>query len=261
MPRRKPFSAKQKKAQLQDKRAVKRGELDADEVRLVSHTHRAARPGTTGGGGGGGGGGSRHPTAGQNGLSSTRLTSRFIALSPEYLARTRDEAYNRILPRPVPRENGVFPVEIMHRDARVVLRTGEGRSVSVGVADDGGVQAGDGVKLKQQQQQQQQYPQRLSCPSRPKFRYDMTKKEVEKNEEGYYARWLSDTEQVVRAWVEGRDEEVQDGAGNGAGGASGGLGVDYGAQGEEDLAFKVGGGLDSRSPTWFETNLEVWRQL
>jgi hypothetical protein len=76
----------------------------------------------------------------------------------------------------------------------------------------------------------------------------MTKKEVEKNEEGYYARWLDETEGVVRAWVEGEEETEQDGA-------------EQEVDGDEIAAFKVGGGLTRRSPTWFETNLEVWRQL
>lgn len=224
MPRRKPFSTKQKKAHLQDKRAVKRGDLDAQDVRIASHTHRAARPGV---------GGGRHPPAGQSGLTSTRLTSRFIALSPAYLDKTRDEAYNLILPRPIPRENGVFPVEIMHRDARV-LQGSRDQEDSVGSTAIGQSRPG----------------QRLSCPARPKFRYDMTKKEVEKNEEGYYARWLDETEGVVRAWVEGEEEVEQDGEGQQEDAA------------EEALAaFKVGGGLTRRSPTWFETNLEVWRQL
>ena len=222
MPRRKPFSTKQKKAHLQDKRAVKRGDLDAQDVRIASHTHRAARPGA---------GGGRHPPAGQNGLTSTRLTSRFVALSPAYLDKTRDEAYNLILPRPIPRENGVFPVEIMHRDAGVV-QGNRGQEDRSGSAAAGQSRAG----------------QRLSCPSRPKFRYDMTKKEVEKNEEGYYARWLDETEGVVRAWVEGEEETKQDGA-------------EQEVDGNEIAAFKVGGGLTRRSPTWFETNLEVWRQL
>lgn len=211
---------------------MKRGDLDSSDVRIVSHTHRAPRPGT---------GSNRHPPATQ-GLSSTRLTSRFIALSPAYLDQTRDEAYNLVLPRPVPVENGVFPVEIMQRDARVSALPASDSVESGG----GHGQAGRGVPK-----------QRLTCPARPKFRYDMSKKEVEKNEEGYYARWLSDTERIVRVWVEGGDVVPE----NGDEGKVDEEGNEDGDGEGRRSSFKVGGGLTRRSPTWFETNLEVWRQL
>lgn len=66
----------------------------------------------------------------------------------------------------------------------------------------------------------------LTVPARPRFRHGQTKKEVEKNEEGVFRKWLANTRATVQDWV---------------------------------------GELDSegwpRSPSWFETNLEVWRQL
>ena len=113
-----------------------------------------------------------------------RLQSKFIALTPEYIARTRDLAYSTVLDRPIPPQNAEFPIDLLLRD--------EGK---------------------------------LTCPTRPKFRYDQTKKEVEKNEEGMFKKWLKTTEETVEEWVHGGDEEWP------------------------------------RSPTWFETNLEVWRQL
>jgi hypothetical protein len=85
---------------------------------------------------------------------------------------------------------------------------------------------------------------RLTCPARPKFRFGQTKKEVEKNEEGLFKKWLKSTEEVVTEWVEG-GEVVEDEE-------------ETGAQADEQVQKKQEW---PRSPSWFETNLEVWRQL
>ncbi len=69
---------------------------------------------------------------------------------------------------------------------------------------------------------------KLSCPSRQKFKFGQTKKEVEKNEEGWFKKWLRSTQEVIESWVTGEEEEE---------------------------------GVWPRSTSWFETNLEVWRQL
>jgi hypothetical protein len=84
---------------------------------------------------------------------------------------------------------------------------------------------------------------RLTCPARPKFRVGASKKEVERNEEGWFAKWLDHTEGIVREWVDGEDEEEN------------AEGIDEGEEeGEKPAAWP-------RSPSWFEVNLEVWRQL
>ena len=62
----------------------------------------------------------------------------------------------------------------------------------------------------------------LTCPRRPKWRFDMSKKEVEHNEEGLFKQWLQQTDDNFRAWQESEQTE---------------------------------------SPSYFERNLEVWRQL
>lgn len=232
MPRRKPFSAKQKKVQMQDKRAVKRGDLDASEVRIPSHPTRPSRPSRRPGPGGGSSG---VGIEGTSGLSSTRLQSKFIALTPAYLASTRDLAYSYPLPRPIPATNAVFPIEVMRRD------NGE-----------------------------------LTCPARPKFRYDMTKKEVEKNEEGVFARWLNTTETVVKTYVAKAAQAAEERAvaeeENERMGGEVGVNEDEGVDGEGtiigqregvDAEQEEGAALlrSMQSPTWFETNLEVWRQL
>ncbi|TFK56636.1 P-loop containing nucleoside triphosphate hydrolase protein [Heliocybe sulcata] len=84
----------------------------------------------------------------------------------------------------------------------------------------------------------------LTCPKRPKWRYDMTKKEVEKNEEGLFAKWLTQTDTVLEQWRENRETTRM-----------------QNAEGAESA--NVSGQLRGMpaSPTYFERNLEVWRQL
>lgn len=198
MPRRKPFSAKQRKAQLQDKRATKRGDEPLHPPSSSSPSV-SGNPKT----------GSRRPQRSEPTTGdSSRLQSRFIALSTEYLDQTRDLAHAIKLTRPIPSAYSVFPVDMIARD--------------------GG---------------------RLKCPSRPKFRYGQTKKEVERNEEGWFKRWLGETEGVVRDWIKEKDiddNDNQDGSKTDDGG-------DEPDRGNRELW--------PRSPSWFETNLEVWRQL
>lgn len=185
MPRRKPASAKQKKLYLQDKRAVKRGDLDASDLQTVAH--KPANPKSKFQ--------KSDPRLGDD--VSKRLQSKFVTVSPEYLERTRNLAHSDELVRPVPHEYALFPVELLERDAG----------------------------------------KRLTCPARPKFRYDMTKKEVEKNEEGWYNKWIKSTEEIMDDWIEREDVEAS-------------------ADLEEEPKAKW-----PRSVSWFETNLEVWRQL
>jgi hypothetical protein len=63
---------------------------------------------------------------------------------------------------------------------------------------------------------------RLTCPRRPKWRFDMSKKEVEHNEEGLFKKWLEQADKDFQAWQESAQSE---------------------------------------SPSYFERNVEVWRQL
>jgi len=62
----------------------------------------------------------------------------------------------------------------------------------------------------------------------------MSKTEVEKNEEGLFKKWLDQTDQVLKEWVDSGPD------------------IPTGSQGE---------GVMPRAPTHFERNLEVWRQL
>ena len=191
MPRRVKASTKQKKIYLQDKRAVKRGELDASDLHTV--TEKPSNPK------------SRFqksdPRDGED--VSRRLQSKFVTVSPEYLERTRNLAHSDPLIRPIPHDYALFPVELLERDKE----------------------------------------KRLTCPSRPKFRYDMTKKEVEKNEEGWFKKWLKSTDEIMDDWIDGEPVEEP---------------VVMKSEGQDEVEKKPSW---PRSVSWFETNLEVWRQL
>jgi len=185
MGRRQPFSHKQKKAQLQNKRAAKRGDEEAPPHAVAKKpVHR--RPG-------------RSDLHGTSSGPRLALESKFVSIPKNYLERTRDIAYSTPLERPLPDEAAVFPLHLVANPAA----------------------AG------------------LSVPARPKFRYGQTKKEVEKNEEGVFRKWMAGVKRTVDAWVE-------DGAWSSAR-----AGEDEGPNGLEWI----------HSPSWFETNLEVWRQL
>ena len=183
-------SGKKRRAQLQTKRATKRGESPppsavrngSTSIRYAYQKGHAKKSGETEG-------------------DTHKLQSRFIALTPEYLALTRNLAHSTVLERPLPGSSAVFPAETLLRD--------------------GG---------------------RLSVPSRPKFKYGQTKREVERNEEGLFKKWLASQREIVRSYVEG----VQEG------------GAEEENPREEEQPKEAEW---PRSSSWFETNLEVWRQL
>ncbi|GMK56024.1 hypothetical protein CspeluHIS016_0210800 [Cutaneotrichosporon spelunceum] len=76
----------------------------------------------------------------------------------------------------------------------------------------------------------------LSVPSRPPFKPGQTKREVEQNEEALFQEWFCGARNVVEGWVDGADIDSPNGDTN------------------TDPS-------PLRSPSSFETNLEVWRQL
>jgi len=180
-PRRKPTSTRQKKADQQLKRAIKRGDVPPPEVKKNAH-HRKPH--------------SQRIGKSDNGDavdSARKLQSAFVKLPPKFLEDTKFIASNLPLCRPVPDENAVF-----HR------------------FDHGGE---DGFDI-------------LTCPKRPKWRFDMSKLEVEQNEEGQFKKWLAQTDEAIEKW---QNKEIP--------------------QGDDAVPSMP------RSPTYFERNLEVWRQL
>lgn len=127
------------------------------------------------------------------------LESKFLEVSPEYLAYTQKIAFEQPLPRPIH--------EIQYRSA--VDREPQSSRAQVITLDDS-----------------------LECPRRPKWKHGMTKKEVEKNEEGNYRKWLEATDRIQQQYAEASTSQLDS---------------------PETTPL--------RSPTFFERNLQVWRQL
>ena len=192
MTRKKPFSNKQRKVQLQEKRAIKRGDVSPPPP-ARRNLKQKRRPLA-----------SRSAAAGtvdaQAVASSRKLQSTFIKLSPAYLEKSRFIAAKQPLPRPLSPTVAVFSPDGLDQ-------SNEGR------------------------------PPKLSCPKRPKWRYDMSKTEVEKNEEGLFKKWLDQTDQVLNEWVNHGSSLADGDTGNG-----------------NEFVMP-------RAPTHYERNLEVWRQL
>ncbi|KAJ3503451.1 hypothetical protein NLJ89_g8424 [Agrocybe chaxingu] len=179
-PRRKPTSTRQKKADQQLKRAIKRGDVPPPEVKKTVNRHHKRRIG---------------PTGQQIGSTDTaaiesarKLQSAFVKLPPGFLEETKVLASNLALPRPIDDEKTVFQRVDRDDDPNLVV---------------------------------------LSCPKRPKWRFDMSKLEVERNEEGVFTKWLAQTDQAIEKW---QNQQVPNTS-------------------------------MPRSTSYFERNLEVWRQL
>ncbi|KAL0569500.1 hypothetical protein V5O48_012468 [Marasmius crinis-equi] len=85
--------------------------------------------------------------------------------------------------------------------------------------------------------------ERLTCPSRPKWNYEMSKKEVEHNEEGWFKKWVKTTDELAAKWQISLEEDTQSQS-----------------EGDDAAATEQNPSMPP-SPTRFERNLEVWRQL
>ncbi|TKA50181.1 hypothetical protein B0A53_06412 [Rhodotorula sp. CCFEE 5036] len=203
MARKKPASGKARKEQLQLKRARKRaapstdaGSGEATGSTLAS-TGRSSSS-LTGTGSSKSRIGQRFRTAEQRARDDVhagrmKLESRFIRLSKDRADENRLRAANERLHRPIDPSLAVLHEEDLvppKRTAAELLVAGE-KDASV---------------------------DELTCPKRPKWKYTMTKAEVEKNEEGVFRNWLAATDALIA-----RDTDA--------------------------------------SPTFFERNLNVWRQL
>jgi hypothetical protein len=176
-PRRKPTSTRQKKADQQLKRAIKRGDVPHPEPKKNPH-HRK--------------GNSDNAALVE---SARKLQSTFIKLPPKYLEETKLLASTRPLFRPISIEKTTFQSFHIEADLQTAV---------------------------------------LTCPNRPKWRFEMSKLEVERNEEGVFKKWLAQTDQLLEEW-QNREE-----------------------QNPGDITTAT---AQLRSPLYFERNLEVWRQL
>lgn len=122
--------------------------------------------------------------------SARKLQSAFIKLSPEFLEKAKQLSSRLPLLRPIPDESAVFH--------------------SFDHTDEPDFDA-------------------LTCPKRPKWRFDMSKLEVERNEEGLFKEYLSRTDKALEKWQNKTEPSESEGM--------------------------------PRSPSYFERNPEIWRQL
>lgn len=200
-PRKKPTSTRQKKADIQLKRAIKRGDVPPPEPKKSTRKPKARRGPT-----GNLIGSAADPSNAAAIQAARRLQSAFITLPPKFLEETRLLASTLPLPRPLPYDTVVFA------------------DASNNATDQGNPS--------------------LSCPRRPKWRFDMTKKEVEHNEEGIFGKWLAEIDEAVQRRQNNKEisdlREEQEDPGQ--------------PISEPPLTMPP-------SPTYFERNLEVWRQL
>lgn len=147
----------------------------------------------------------KHDPTSANIDSARNLQSAFTKVSREFLAETKLLAASIPLPRPISVEAAILtPTQTGEADAKLSSR--------------------------------------LNIPKRPKWRFDMTKKEVDSREESMFKTWLTGMDRVVTEWVDSANAKPQD-------------------TGPEELGFDKIKDEMPRSPTHFERNLEVWRQL
>lgn len=202
-------------AALQEQRAIKRGDIPAGTPR--EHTNIKLKP-----------------SASQNALPSRsealgtvdwqarrkarELQSAFTGLSKTYVEAANRKAFNVPLPRPLP------PSAVLFRNP-VQQETDE--------------QVKEKIK---------ELDERLYCPIRPKWRHSMTKKELDRNEEMVFGRWLEEMDATHGEYLQLPHMDDNDTEGN-----------QHRGSGERER------GKDhtsvTRSPSFFERNLSVWRQL
>ncbi|KAG6868874.1 hypothetical protein C0993_008622 [Termitomyces sp. T159_Od127] len=199
MPRRKPTSTRQKKADIQLKRAIKRGDVPPPDPQKKPPKPKVRR-GPTGTFIG-------HPSDHAHAVvhAARRLQSSFVVLPSNFLDETKVIASKLPLTRPIPDTAVIYSEDFQSLN-----------------------------------------DQKLTCPRRPKWRYDMTKEQVESNEEGVFKKWLDQMDRFVIDWQKESASQTQE------------------SKDEPPLVREfVNEELDRmpRSTTYFERNLEVWRQL
>ncbi|KAH9857967.1 hypothetical protein C2E23DRAFT_156293 [Lenzites betulinus] len=150
-------------------------------------------------------------------VAARRLQSAFIKLPAPFLKKTEIIASALPLVRPVPPEAAILP--------------------DVDAVPSGATEAGNAQATQ------------LTCPRRPKWRYDMSKNEIEANEEGQFRKWLAETDAAVNAWCSA--EEVPAPAPEPKAEA---------AEGAEPIPNPEPEQMP-HAPTTFERNIEVYRQL
>ena len=142
-------------------------------------------------------------------IAARRLQSSLVKLSPEFLQETRRLSATLPLPRPIPPEAAAWVV-------------------------DDGTQTTDVDRNKHD---------RPTCPKRPKWRYEMSKKELEQNEQGFFKKWLDQTDSIIENWCTPVDNQTSTDSSS------------------EAIVLTQEPEVMPKARASFERNLEVWRQL
>ncbi|KAL4241690.1 Ras GTPase GNL1-like protein [Abortiporus biennis] len=191
------FSAKQKKAQLQEKRAIKRGDIEPlshQEQKDRKRKNKIIKSQIHG----------IPPPAPHAPDQSRKFMYGLAKLPQKFLEETQILASTVPLLRPIPSESAILYPSVLAPTTALGARDETGKTIS----------------------------DQLTCPKRPKWRYDMTKNEVEKNERVWFQKWLDQTDTVIHGIYDGEIKESSDGI-----------------------------PTMPHAPTSFERNLDVWRQL
>ncbi|KAG2350795.1 P-loop containing nucleoside triphosphate hydrolase protein [Suillus weaverae] len=196
-------SGKQRKAELQLKRAVKRGDVAPPEAQPRRKNFR--RPPKLG-----------HSLdarllADDASRAARKLQSQFVKLDPDFLETTKHLAATLPLTRPISAD-----------------------ACLLGISDH--AHSGSDLVIDQ-----------LNVPRRPKWKYTMSKDDVDANEQGYFRRWMAQTDAIVERWHNQNNQPVVSG-------------TDLGSVGPSVFDTAVQDKMPC-PPTHFERNLEVWRQL
>lgn len=132
--------------------------------------------------------------------SARKLQSAFTKLSTQFLDETKTLSSVLPLPRPLPIDASILPEYTLSADQDTTI---------------------------------------WSCPKRPKWNYEMSKKDVEANEEGIFKKWLSNLDAAIETW---RDQDKR-------------------PEPMSENEIPAPRMTMPRSPTYFERNIDVWRQL
>ncbi|OAX43025.1 P-loop containing nucleoside triphosphate hydrolase protein [Rhizopogon vinicolor AM-OR11-026] len=196
-------SGKQRKAELQHKRAVKRGDAPPPDKQPRRKTlRRPPKPGHTL---------DARQAADDASKAARKLQSQFVKLDHHFLETTKYLAATLPLPRPISADACLLDMHALCKP-------------------------GSDLEIDQ-----------LSVPKRPKWKYTMSKDEVDANEEGHFRRWITQTDAIVERWHRQGNQPVTSD-------------TDPGSIGEH-VVDTMSPGEMPRPPTYFERNLEVWRQL
>ncbi|KAH7927290.1 P-loop containing nucleoside triphosphate hydrolase protein [Leucogyrophana mollusca] len=190
-------SGKQRKAELQHKRAVKRGDAPPpDPQPRKRKLRRLPKPGHSL---------ETRQAYDEAAKAARKLQSAFLKLDARFLEETKNLAAALPLQRPIPLDACILSTPVV-----------------------------DPTKADA-----------LGVPKRPKWKYNMTKAEVDGNEVGQFRKWIAQTDSVVDEWVAETSPDPKEDT----------------ERHDPDIPTTPRPTRMPRAPTHFERNLDVWRQF